>query len=116
MTSFIAIYRICPKAAWVLLICVPLIPISIMIVQIIAATILGKYWKSYTDLGEAFLENLQGLTTLKIYLYDKQKSLEMEIQAEKFRKETMKVLVMQLNSIGLIVFNSILYNSISFSI
>ena len=104
MTSFIAIYRICPKAAWVLLICVPLIPISIMIVQIIAATILGKYWKSYTDLGEAFLENLQGLTTLKIYQYDKQKSLEMEIQAEKFRKETMKVLVMQLNSIGLIDF------------
>ena len=80
--------------------CIPLIPISIVIVQKIAKKILGKYWKSYTDLGETFLENLQGLTTLKIYQYDEQKSLEMDEQAEKFRRETMKLLVMQLNSIS----------------
>jgi ATP-binding cassette subfamily C protein len=71
-----------------------------MIVQKIAKTILGKYWKSYTDLGETFLENLQGLTTLKIYQHDEHKSLEMDYKAEKFRVETMKVLVFQLNSIS----------------
>ena len=101
ITSFIAICIISPTAGFALLLCVPLIPISIVIVQKIAITILGKYWKSYTNLGETFLENLQGLTTLKIYQYDEKKSLEMDNQAEKFRLETMKVLVMQLNSLSL---------------
>ena len=101
ITSFIAVSIISISAGIALLICVPLIPISIVIVQKIAATILGKYWKSYTNLGETFLENLQGLTTLKIYQYDEQKSLEMDKKAEDFRKETMRVLVMQLNSISL---------------
>ena len=101
ITSFIAIYIITPAASIGLLLCVPLIPISIVIAQIIAITVLGKYWKSYADLGETFLENLQGLTTLKIYQYDGQKSIEMDNQAEKFRLETMKVLVMQLNSLSI---------------
>ena len=101
-TSFFAICRISYAAAFSLLICVPLIPISNIIVQKIAKKILGKFWKTYTDLGETFLENLQGLTTLKIYQFDEQKALEMDNQSEKFRKETMKVLVMQLNSITLI--------------
>ena len=100
ITSFIAVSIISFSAGLSLLVCIPLIPISLIIVQSIALKILGKYWKSYTDLGETFLENLQGLTTLKIYQYDEQKSLEMDAQAEKFRKETMKVLVMQLNSIS----------------
>jgi ATP-binding cassette subfamily B protein len=101
ITTFIAIYIITPAASIALLLCVPLIPISIVIVQVIAITVLGKYWKSYTNLGETFLENLQGLTTLKIYQYDGQKSIEMDNQAEKFRIETMKVLVMQLNSLSI---------------
>ena len=100
ITSFLAISIISIKAAFYLLLCIPLIPISLVIVQNIAIKILGKYWKSYADLGETFLENLQGLTTLKIYQYDERKSLEMDNQAENFRKETMKVLVMQLNSIS----------------
>ena len=101
ITSFIAISIISISAGLALLLCVPLIPISIVIVQIIASKILGKYWKSYTNLGENFLENLQGLTTLKIYQYDEQKSLEMDKKAEDFRKETMRVLIMQLNSLSL---------------
>ncbi len=50
-------------------------------------------------MGDTFLENLQGLTTLKIYQVDKFKNKEMNVEAEKFRKITMKVLTMQLNSI-----------------
>ena len=101
ITSFISIYIISPAASISLLLCIPLIPFTIVIAQIIAVTVLGKYWKSYADLGETFLENLQGLTTLKIFQYDEQKSIEMDNQAEKFRLETMKVLVMQLNSLSI---------------
>ena len=101
ITSFMAVSIISFTAVISLFLSIPLIPISLVIVQKIGIKILGKYWKSYTDLGETFLENLQGLTTLKIYQYDEQKSLEMDEQAEKFRKETMKLLVMQLNSISI---------------
>ena len=86
------------KASIVLLICVPLIPISIIIVQKIAKRLLSKYWSKYTQLGDSFLENLQGLTTLKIYQADAQKAQEMDEEAQVFRKITMKVLMMQLNS------------------
>lgn len=61
--------------------------------------LLSKYWGQYTALGDTFLENLQGLTTLKIYQADEFKNKEMNAEAEKFRKITMKVLTMQLNSI-----------------
>ena len=53
--------------AVILFLCVPLIPITIMTVQRFAKKHLGKYWGEYTSLGDSFLENLQGLTTLKIY-------------------------------------------------
>ena len=87
------------KSALVLLICVPLIPISIVAVQKIAKRLLNKYWDTYTSMGDSFLENIQGLTTLKIYEADGQKSDEMDVEAETFRKVTMRVLTMQLNSI-----------------
>lgn len=99
VTLFVVLSFISFKAAIVLLICVPLIPISIIFVQKIAKRIFFKYWGQYTDMGSTFLENLQGLTTLKIYQADEYKNEEMNEQAEKFRKATMKVLVMQLNSI-----------------
>nr|WP_300901269.1 ATP-binding cassette domain-containing protein [uncultured Acetatifactor sp.] len=89
-----------PSAA-VLLVCVPLIPIAIAAVQTWAKKLLSKYWGQYTALGDTFLENLQGLTTLKIYQSDGFKHKEMNREAEKFRKITMKVLTMQLNSITL---------------
>lgn len=88
------------KASLVLLICVPLIPLSIVAVQKFAKRLLKKYWGSYTELGDSFLENLQGLTTLKIYQSDERKAKEMDEEAEKFRRITMKVLTMQLNSIS----------------
>lgn len=87
------------KTAIILLICVPLIPITIMAVMKIAKKILSKYWGVYTDLGDSFLENLQGLTTLKIFDRDEYKNDEMNKNAEHFRKITMSVLQMQLNSI-----------------
>ena len=87
------------KVAAVLLICVPLIPGAIMMVQKIAKRILSKYWDRYTKLGSAFLENLQGMTTLKTYKADAYKNEQMNAESENFRVVTMKVLTMQLNSI-----------------
>lgn len=87
------------KTAAVLLICVPLIPGAIMVVQKIAKKLLSKYWGQYTKLGSTFLENLQGMTTLKIYGADEYKNEEMNKESEHFRDVTMKVLTMQLNSI-----------------
>ena len=87
------------KVAAVLLICVPLIPGAIMMVQKIAKRILSKYWDQYTKLGSAFLENLQGMTTLKTYKADAYKNEQMNAESENFRVVTMKVLTMQLNSI-----------------
>ena len=86
------------RAAFILLIFVPLIPLSIVIVQKIAKKILGQYWTSYTDLGDVFLECIQGLTTLKIYRADDLKAHQMDEEAEEFRRATMRVLIMQLDS------------------
>lgn len=100
ITLFAVLSFVSWKASLVLLICVPLIPISIVAVQKFAKRLLKKYWGSYTELGDSFLENLQGLTTLKIYQSDEKKAQEMDEEAEKFRRITMKVLTMQLNSIS----------------
>lgn len=100
ITLFAVLSFISWKASLVLLICVPLIPLSIVAVQTFAKRLLKKYWGSYTELGNSFLENLQGLTTLKIYQSDERKAKEMDEEAEKFRRITMKVLTMQLNSIS----------------
>ena len=99
LTLFVVLCFVNVPAAVVLLICVPLIPVAIAAVQTWAKKLLSKYWGQYTELGDTFLENLQGLTTLKIYQADEFKQQEMNEQAEKFRKITMKVLTMQLNSI-----------------
>ena len=99
LTLFAVLCFVNVPAAVVLLICVPLIPVAIAAVQTWAKKLLSKYWGQYTALGDTFLENLQGLTTLKIYQADAARNDEMNEQAEKFRKITMKVLTMQLNSI-----------------
>ncbi len=98
LTLFVILCRVSLKASIILLICVPLIPISIVVVQKIAKKLLNKYWSIYTGLGDSFLENLQGLTTLKIYQADQQKADEMDVESQNFRRITMKVLTMQLNS------------------
>lgn len=101
LTLFVVVAPISFKAAVVLLICVPLIPVSIIAVMKFAKKLLGKYWGIYTNLGDSFLENLHGLTTLKIYDLDAEKNEEMNKEAENFRNITMKVLSMQLNSINI---------------
>ena len=100
LTLFVVLSQVSLKSATILLVCVPLIPISIVLVQKIAKKLLKKYWGVYTQLGDSFLENLQGLTTLKIYKSDGYASDKMDREAENFRKITMRVLVMQLNSIS----------------
>ncbi|MDO4266362.1 MAG: ABC transporter ATP-binding protein/permease [Eubacteriales bacterium] len=99
LTLFAVLSRISLRASAVLLVCVPLIPLTIMAVQKLAKRLLNRYWSVYTGLGDSFLENLQGLTTLKIYEADALKAEEMDREAEEFRRITMKVLMMQLNSI-----------------
>ena len=98
VTLFAVLSFISWKASLVLLVCVPLIPVSIVAVQKVAGRLLAKYWGIYTELGDSFLENLQGLTTLKIYQADEEKVREMDEESQKFRRITMKVLTMQLNS------------------
>lgn len=99
VTLFLILSPISLSAGVVLLLCVPLIPAAIIVVQKTAKKIFSKYWSQYTSLGDSFLENVQGLTTLKIYQADEYRHEEMNKESENFRKVTMKVLTMQLNSI-----------------
>ena len=101
ITLFIIVGMMSIKVAVVLLVCVPLIPLSIIAVQKFAKKMLAKYWGTYTEMGDSFLECLQGLTTLKIYNADERYAKKMDEEAEKFRKVTMRVLIMQLNSISI---------------
>ena len=101
ITLFIVISFFDIKSAFILFLCVPLIPLSIICVQKFAKKLLSKYWNSYTTLGDSFLENLQGLTTFKIYQSDGFKQRQMYQEAQNFRKVTMRVLIMQLNSISI---------------
>ena len=114
LTLFAVLGTVSLSSAAVLLACVPLIPITIALVQTFAKKLLGKYWGEYTTLGDTFLENLQGLTTLKIYEADEFKNEEMNEESERFRKITMKVLSMQLNSI--IVMDIIAYGGAALGI
>ena len=99
LTLFVILCFISFPAALVLLVCVPMIPVAIAAVQTWAKKLLSKYWGQYTQLGDTFLENLQGLTTLKIYQTDGRQHERMNEESEHFRRITMKVLTMQLNSI-----------------
>ncbi|MBX8937264.1 ABC transporter ATP-binding protein/permease [Enterococcus gilvus] len=82
-----------------MLLCVPFIPITIMLVMKIAKRILSKYWDQYTSLGTRFHESLSALSVLKAYDQDEAKQQELAADAQKFRKATMSLLSMQLNSI-----------------
>lgn len=99
LTLFLVLLLISPVVGIVLLVFVPLIPMTIVLIQKFAKKLLSKYWGQYTQLGDTFLENLQGLTTAKIYKADGFKHKQMNEEAEHFRRITMKVLTMQLNSI-----------------
>lgn len=99
LTLFAVFSHFSLLTAFALLVCVPLIPAAIIAVQKIAKRLLAKYWGAYSNLGDGFLENLQGLTTLKVYGADAKRHEQMNEDAENFRIITMKVLTMQLNSI-----------------
>ena len=99
LTLFTVLSFVNFPSAIMLLVCVPMIPVTIILIQRWAKKLLSKYWGQYTALGDTFLENLQGLTTTKIYQADEFKHKEMNEQGEQFRRITMKVLTMQLNSI-----------------
>lgn len=86
------------RVALVLLVCVPLIPMSIVAVSKWAKKIFAKYWGKYTSMGDGFLDSVQGLKELKIFASDKAQHKKMNETSEEFRKITMKVLVMQLAS------------------
>ena len=98
LTLFMVVMRISMKSAVILLIAVPLIPVVIMLVMIVAKRLLSSYFDIYYGLGDSFLEKLHGMTTLKIYQADKAAADDMDRESEQFRKITMKVLMMQLNS------------------
>jgi ABC-type transport system involved in cytochrome bd biosynthesis fused ATPase/permease subunit len=98
--AFMATYSLLP--ALVLLVCVPLIPLAIMVVSRRARKIFSQYWDKYTDLGADFLESLQGLTTLKIFGADERQQKKMAENAEGFRVVTMRLLTTQLASITII--------------
>lgn len=114
VTLFAVLCTVSVRAAVVLMVCVPLIPVSIVAVQKFAKRLLGRYWGQYAALGDHFLENLQGLTTLKIYGADEDRHRQMNRDAEHFRRVTMKVLTMQLNSI--IVMDVIAYGGAALGI
>ncbi len=99
LTLFAVVAPINMTCAVVLLVCVPLIPVCIMAVQRIAGRLFKHYWGSYTELGDIFLEDVQGMTTLKINGADEHYQRKMNEAAERFRVITMRVLLMQLNSI-----------------
>ncbi|MGC7561174.1 ABC transporter ATP-binding protein/permease [Pasteurella sp. PK-2025] len=101
LTLFVFLVFFNAPTALILLVCVPLIPFSIIAVNKIAKRLLHKYWAIYVGLGSSFLDNLQGLITLKIYQDDDYKAKQMDKEAEKFRVITMKVLTMQLNSVSI---------------
>lgn len=99
VTLFCCLAPFSLPAAVALAACVPLIPLSIVAIQRIAKRIMRGYWGSYVDLGETFLENVQGLATLKVFSADGRAHERMNDQAESFRLSTMRLLRMQLNSI-----------------
>lgn len=99
LTLFVCLAPLSLPTALTLLICVPFIPASIVAVQKIAKRIMGQYWGTYTDLGALFLESIQGLSTLKVFQADGARHAKLNAEAETFRQATMRLLVMQLNSI-----------------
>lgn len=82
-----------------LLICVPIIPASIMVLMRNAKKVGAAYWSTYVDLGSLFLEAVQGLTTLKVYRADGSWHKRINDEAERFRVATMRLLTSQLRSI-----------------
>ena len=105
ISTFVLFLVIAPinfKIAIVLLVLAPIIPLFLLLILKIVKNVQKKYWSKYADVGNLFLDSLQGLTTLKVFRADEARGKELDEMSEGFRKETMRVLSMQLNSIMII--------------
>lgn len=99
VTLFFIVAPINMPTAVTLLVCAPLIVLIVGMVAMSAARVFKKYWGKYTDMGAAFLDNMQGLETLKTFNVDDRAAKKMDEQAEQFRVMTMNVLQIQLRSL-----------------
>nr|WP_303778717.1 ATP-binding cassette domain-containing protein [Bifidobacterium catenulatum] len=99
VTLFFIVAPINMPTAVTLLICAPLIVLIVGMVAMRAARVFKKYWGKYTDMGSVFLDNVQGLETLKTFDVDAHAAKKMNEQAEQFRVMTMNVLQIQLRSL-----------------
>lgn len=99
VTLFFIVAPINMPTAVTLLVCAPLIVLIVGMVAMSAARVFKKYWGKYTDMGAAFLDNMQGLETLKTFNVDDRVAKKMDEQAEQFRVMTMNVLQIQLRSL-----------------
>lgn len=99
VTLFAVLMPVNIPAAVVLLVCAPLIVLVVGVVAMSAARAFKRYWGKYTDMGAAFLDNMQGLETLKAFDADERAAADMDGKAEAFRVMTMQVLQIQLRSL-----------------
>lgn len=99
VTLFFIVAPINMPTAVTLLVCAPLIVLIVGMVAMRAARVFKKYWGKYTDMGSVFLDNIQGLETLKTFDADAHAAKKMNEQAEQFRVMTMNVLQIQLRSL-----------------
>ena len=99
VTLFAVLMPVNIPAAVVLLACAPLIVLVVGVVAMSAARAFKRYWGKYTDMGAAFLDNMQGLETLKAFDADDRAAADMDEKAEAFRVMTMQVLQIQLRSL-----------------
>ena len=99
LVLFAFLIKINSIVAVVLLVFVPIIPMAIMFVQKLAKKVMNEYWGSYINLSDRFLDNIQGLSTLKLYGADKYRGDVMDAEAENFRQATMRLLRMQIANI-----------------
>ena len=99
VTLFAVLMPVNIPAAVVLLACAPLIVLVVGVVAMSAARAFKRYWGKYTDMGAAFLDNMQGLETLKSFDADDRAAADMDEKAEAFRRMTMQVLQIQLRSL-----------------
>ncbi|WEV41699.1 ATP-binding cassette domain-containing protein [Bifidobacterium sp. ESL0682] len=98
LTLFVVLLPLNAPTAGVLLVCAPLIIGIVVLVSIATSRAYGKYWDQYTDMGATFLDNVQGLETLKTFDADEAAAKNMSQKSEKFRQSSMKVLRIELFS------------------
>ena len=100
LTVLVVVFFLFPAGGLIFILSLPLIPISVVLMQKRSRRIMNRYWASYMDVGDLFLDDLQGLNTLYSYQADAKYEKEFAAQAEDFRDATMELLGFQLQSVG----------------